>query len=151
MILSKPPFLVAAALSAVAACAGNCPASGEATWTPPAFATYRPGGHGLSLDLQVRFDQALEDVDGGVLRIAPALKGRLLLLRLYDRYLRNSEAGGNYQASCPHPAPLPVGEGTYCFATPFFPPLFFASPFFGGRLPASRSGQSADSVRAVFR
>ena len=45
-----------------------------------------------------RFDKHLENVNGGKLRIAPALKGELSLVRVYDRYLRNSEAVGNYQA-----------------------------------------------------
>lgn len=46
-----------------------------------------------------RFDEALDDVNGGRLQLAPALKGQLLLLRIYDRYLRTSEAVGNWNAS----------------------------------------------------
>ena len=45
-----------------------------------------------------RFDKALNDVNGSQLHLAPELTGQLLQLRLYDRYLRNSEAVGNYQA-----------------------------------------------------
>lgn len=40
-----------------------------------------------------RFSEALEEVNGSApLRVAPSLKGRVELLRLYDRYLRTSEA-----------------------------------------------------------
>ena len=59
--------------------------------------TYRTYGWG-------RFDKALNDVNGGKLQLAPALKGQLVSLRLYDRYLRNSEAVGNYQAEQQGPA-----------------------------------------------
>ena len=46
-----------------------------------------------------RFNKDMVDVNGsGELRIAPSLKGRLKLLRVYDRYLRTSEAIGNFQA-----------------------------------------------------
>lgn len=48
-----------------------------------------------------RFSQLIDNVNGGALRLAPALKGRLLLLRVYDRYLRTSEAVGNYASGRP--------------------------------------------------
>jgi len=51
----------------------------------------RPAGWG-------RFDAAMGDVGGGAVRAAPGLRGRLDLLRLYDRPLRTSEAVGNYRA-----------------------------------------------------
>ena len=35
------------------------------------------------------------------LRLAPVLKGELRHVRLYNRYLRTSEAVGNYRAGCP--------------------------------------------------
>lgn len=41
----------------------------------------------------------LQDIHGGqVLRIDPSFKGRIHHLRIYDRYLRTSEAIGNYRA-----------------------------------------------------
>ena len=46
-----------------------------------------------------RFSPELGGVNGSdTLRVAPALKGRLDRVRVYDRYLRTSEAVGNYQA-----------------------------------------------------
>jgi hypothetical protein len=46
-----------------------------------------------------RFDAELGDVSGsGRLRLAPSMKGRLHGLRLYDRYLRTSEAIASYHA-----------------------------------------------------
>ncbi|MBN1341693.1 MAG: exo-alpha-sialidase [Phycisphaerae bacterium] len=46
-----------------------------------------------------RFPRSLGDVTGsGILKLAPALKGKLSLLRIYDRRLRTSEAVGNYHA-----------------------------------------------------
>ena len=46
-----------------------------------------------------RFNRDLSDVNGaGRVKIAPALNGRLKVLRIYDRYLRTSEAVGNFQA-----------------------------------------------------
>jgi len=46
-----------------------------------------------------RFSKELGDVSGsGKLQIAPSLKGRLKSVRLYDRYLRTSEAVGNFRA-----------------------------------------------------
>lgn len=41
---------------------------------------------------------ALRDGHGKTLRLAPTLKGQLLTLRVYDRYLRTSEAVGNFHA-----------------------------------------------------
>ncbi len=47
-----------------------------------------------------RFSNALDSVNGsGDLRIGPTLKGRLRSIRLYDRYLRTSEAIANFHAS----------------------------------------------------
>jgi hypothetical protein len=55
--------------------------------------TYRQCGWG-------RFKEEIGDVNGAdKLRIAPSLKGRLKSLRIYNRYLRTSEAVGNFQAS----------------------------------------------------
>ena len=52
----------------------------------------RPRGWG-------RYKDALGDVRGaGRLRIAPSLKGQIKRVRLYRRYLRTSEAVGNYRA-----------------------------------------------------
>ncbi len=46
-----------------------------------------------------RFSPHLRGANGGeALRIAPGFKGELVRIRLYDRYLRTSEAVGNYQA-----------------------------------------------------
>ena len=46
-----------------------------------------------------RFSKEMDDVNGSrELKIAPSLKGRLKSVRLYDRYLRTSEAIGNFQA-----------------------------------------------------
>lgn len=46
-----------------------------------------------------RFSPELGDVSGsGKLRVAPTLNGRLERLRVYDRYLRTSEAVANYHA-----------------------------------------------------
>jgi hypothetical protein len=46
-----------------------------------------------------RFGRDLGDVSGSdSLKIAPAMNGRLRLLRIYDRPLRTSETVGNYQA-----------------------------------------------------
>ena len=46
-----------------------------------------------------RFDDKLGDISGGAtLRIAPSFAGRILNLRIYDRYLRTSEAVSNHQA-----------------------------------------------------
>ncbi len=46
-----------------------------------------------------RFSPELGDVNGSdTLRVAPGLKGRLDRVRVYDRYLRTSEAVGNYHA-----------------------------------------------------
>jgi hypothetical protein len=45
------------------------------------------------------YAEPLGDVSGpGKLRIAPSLKGALKSLRMYGRYLRTSEAIGNYHA-----------------------------------------------------
>lgn len=44
-----------------------------------------------------RFNRDLGDVNGAArVRIAPSLHGRLAVLRIYDRYLRISEAVGNF-------------------------------------------------------
>jgi hypothetical protein len=46
-----------------------------------------------------RFDPALRDVNGAsTVKIAPAIFGQLRKLRIYDRYLRTSQAIGNYRA-----------------------------------------------------
>lgn len=46
-----------------------------------------------------RFNRYLQDVNGaGKLTIAPSLNGELSVLRLYNRYLRTSEAISNYQS-----------------------------------------------------
>lgn len=46
-----------------------------------------------------RFSPHLGDVSGsGEIRIAPSLRGQLGVLRFYDRYLRTSEAIGNFHA-----------------------------------------------------
>ncbi len=46
-----------------------------------------------------RFAKALGDVSGaGKLHVAPSLKGELQSLRVYDRYLRTSEAVANFHA-----------------------------------------------------
>ena len=46
-----------------------------------------------------RFDKKVGDVNGsGKLTIAPSFGGEVLGLRVYDRYLRTSEAVANYQA-----------------------------------------------------
>lgn len=46
-----------------------------------------------------RFSPTLQDVNGSpTLRLGPDLKGRVELLRIYNRYLRTSEAVGNYRA-----------------------------------------------------
>ncbi len=46
-----------------------------------------------------RFSRYLQDANGaGKLTIAPALNGQLSVLRLYNRYLRTSEAISNYQS-----------------------------------------------------
>ncbi|MBN2310617.1 MAG: exo-alpha-sialidase [Candidatus Hydrogenedentes bacterium] len=47
----------------------------------------------------MRFDAALDDINGpGRLTLAPGLLGRLGGVRVYGRYLRTSEAVGNYRA-----------------------------------------------------
>ena len=47
-----------------------------------------------------RFDPKVGDINGSdKLRIAPSFAGEVLHLRVYDRYLRTSEAVGNFQAS----------------------------------------------------
>ena len=49
-----------------------------------------------------RFSGELGDVNGeSRAKIAPTLRGRLLTLRVYDRYLRNSELIANYHAGVP--------------------------------------------------
>ena len=54
--------------------------------------TYRQYGWG-------RFKKEIGDVNGAdKLRIAPSLKGQLKSLRIYNRYLRTSEAVANYHA-----------------------------------------------------
>jgi len=46
-----------------------------------------------------RFNPNLRDLNGSkMLRIGPSLKGRVLRLRLYNRYLRTSEAVAHYRA-----------------------------------------------------
>jgi hypothetical protein len=46
-----------------------------------------------------RFSPSLQGASGGAtLRIAPGLDGDVLHLRVYDRYLRTSEAIGNFRA-----------------------------------------------------
>ena len=46
-----------------------------------------------------RFTKEMDNVNGSrELKIAPSLEGRLKLVQLYDRYLRTSEAIGNFQA-----------------------------------------------------
>jgi hypothetical protein len=46
-----------------------------------------------------RFSSALGDVNGErEAKLAPTFRGRLLSLRVYDRYLRNSELIANYHA-----------------------------------------------------
>lgn len=46
-----------------------------------------------------RFDPKVGDINGsGVLKLAPSFDGEILSLRIYDRYLRTSEAVANYQA-----------------------------------------------------
>jgi len=45
-----------------------------------------------------RFNRDLSDLNGsGRLRVAPKLRGQLSSLRVYDRYLRTSEAVGNFR------------------------------------------------------
>jgi len=47
-----------------------------------------------------RFDPQLGDVNGAPrAKVAPSLRGRLLKLRVYDRYLRHAELIGNYHAA----------------------------------------------------
>ncbi|MHB8900938.1 MAG: hypothetical protein ACYC6Y_19495, partial [Thermoguttaceae bacterium] len=54
-----------------------------------------------------RFGAELGDVSGtGRLRIAPNLRGRLERLRIYDRYLRTSEAVAHYHAEGVATAPF---------------------------------------------
>ena len=48
-----------------------------------------------------RFDQKFGSPSGGPLRVAPALKGAVKHVRIYDRYLRTSEAVGNFRVGCP--------------------------------------------------
>ena len=49
-----------------------------------------------------RFDPRLGDLSGSnQLRVAPRLRGQLERLRVYDRYLRTSEAIANYHAGLP--------------------------------------------------
>ena len=51
-----------------------------------------------------RFSPNLRGANGSkTLRIAPALDGRIHRLRLYNRYLRTSEAVGNYRADVTRP------------------------------------------------
>jgi len=46
-----------------------------------------------------RFDPKIGDINGSeTLRLAPSFDGEILGLRIYDRYLRTSEAVSNYQA-----------------------------------------------------
>jgi hypothetical protein len=46
-----------------------------------------------------RFDEAFKDVNGARnMKVAPSLRGRLSLVRIYNRALRTSEAIGNYHA-----------------------------------------------------
>ena len=46
-----------------------------------------------------RFDPLFGDVNGSrKLRVAPSLDGNVEVLRIYDRYLRNSEAVGNFNS-----------------------------------------------------
>ncbi len=53
-----------------------------------------------------RFSPNLRDVNGGkALRIGPSLNGRIDRLRIYNRYLRTSEAVGNYRAGAVRQAP----------------------------------------------
>ena len=57
--------------------------------------TQRPFGFG-------RFSPIFKDITGGrTLQIAPALRGELRHVRIYDRALRTSEALGNYRATAP--------------------------------------------------
>ena len=47
-----------------------------------------------------RFDPKMEDVNGSPsAKVAPSLFGELGKMRIYDRYLRTSEAIGNYHAN----------------------------------------------------
>ena len=47
-----------------------------------------------------RFDAKLDDINGSdKLRLSPSFAGEIHSLRIYDRYLRTSEAVANYQAS----------------------------------------------------
>lgn len=56
--------------------------------------TFRPFGWG-------RFSPHLRHANGAkTLRIGPSLKGEIQVLRLYNRYLRTSEAVGNGRAGC---------------------------------------------------
>jgi hypothetical protein len=49
-----------------------------------------------------RFDARLVDVTGsGELRVAPSMRGAVRSLRIYDRYLRTSEAVANFRAGGP--------------------------------------------------
>jgi len=48
-----------------------------------------------------RFDPRLRSPSGGDLRVAADLKGTVKHVRLYSRYLRTSEAVGNFRAGCP--------------------------------------------------
>jgi hypothetical protein len=48
-----------------------------------------------------RFHPAFGSPSGASLRVAPALRGAVKHLRLYDRDLRTSEAVGNFRAGCP--------------------------------------------------
>jgi len=46
-----------------------------------------------------RFDSSFDDINGnGKLKLVPNLRGKLESLRIYNRYLRNSEAISNYNA-----------------------------------------------------
>jgi len=47
-----------------------------------------------------RFSPAMGGIAVRKLRIAPSLHGRIARLRVYDRYLRTSEALGNFQRDC---------------------------------------------------
>lgn len=53
----------------------------------------------MSRFLDASFDPPVGTVTGrDILRIAPSLDGKMRALRIYDRYLRVSEAIGNYRA-----------------------------------------------------
>lgn len=57
---------------------------------------------GVAIDMWLRFELLevgmLHHVGGKTLRVGPSFKGEIKALRIYDRYLRTSEAIGNFRA-----------------------------------------------------